>query len=155
MSRALTLVLFLTLAACDTGGPVTVANPAVAPVTEDLPTIDPADVATVEAYEARRAALDAEIRAAIDLRASGPEACWLLPLGRKACGGPVQYRVYGASTPSAPEVLRLARELYALDVAAQEALGLASTCDIAPVPEVRYADGQCSALSPDGAPVVD
>ncbi|WP_412062910.1 hypothetical protein [Rubrivirga sp. IMCC45206] len=153
MARALSLVLLFALAACDTVGPVAVSNPVVAPVTEDLPAIDPADVATVEAYHARRAALDAEIRAAIDPSASGPQACWLLPLGHKACGGPVQYLVYGASTPSAPQVLRLARELYALDVAAQEALGLASTCDIAPVPEVRYADGQCSSALLEGVPV--
>lgn len=140
MTRSCLLALVLLAAGCDTAGP---AADNVAPVYEDLPTVVVDDY---EAYVAERERLVERLDVLIgEAEATDASACWLLPVGRKACGGPTDYRVYSASQPEADQILQTARQLVALDDFAIEELGVASRCDVPLEPDVVFADGRCQA----------
>ena len=151
MRPLVVLLTLLAVAGCDSQTEQ-IADPTVAPVYESVPEVAVDDY---QAYLAERGRLLADLDALIgDAEADGPQSCWLLPVGEKACGGPTGYRVYSASAPTAAEVLALGRRIVALDRAAIATFGIGSTCDLTTAPEVSHRDGRCSAVVPDGDPVL-
>ncbi len=139
----LPLALVLVVSGCDSAGDV--VDPATASVYENLPDVDVTDLG---AYQDERRELLARLDALIGrAEARDASSCTLLPVGEKACGGPVAYRVYGGSSSSAAEILSIGRRLVALDRAANARLGLGSTCDVTLAPTVRYEAGRCVAAA--------
>jgi hypothetical protein len=97
-------------------------------------------------YERQRAAASDALDAAIGTpEASALGACKSVPVGAKACGGPLAYRVYAATGTEELDVLRLAGRVTALDGAAIDQFGLTSTCDLTPEPQLALVDGVCTA----------
>jgi hypothetical protein len=128
----LLLALPLLLAAC--------ASPPAGGPAADGPASGPA------ADERRLARLSAEIDELIGVpRASSDARCLVLPVGRKACGGPREYRVYSADSRDAPRVRALAAEYTTLDSLRNVRLGLASNCALAEPPPVDRVGGVCVA----------
>ncbi len=89
-----------------------------------------------------RADIDAEVGEA---EASSVEACRVLPIGDKACGGPAAYLVYSAEASDVERLGTLAAEHRRTDRARNDSCGLASTCEITPEPEVILEEGRCVA----------
>jgi hypothetical protein len=97
-----------------------------------------------EEYVEERADREADLARLIgDADASDLGVCRTVAVGRKACGGPLHYAVYSAEASDADAVERMAQAITDLDIRANRQFGLASTCDVTPVPEVVLADGQC------------
>ncbi|RUO76983.1 hypothetical protein [Idiomarina seosinensis] len=69
-------------------------------------------------------------------------SCYLLEIGRKACGGPERYLVYSAETVSdASELHRLVSAYNRLSQ--EQASGKYSTCEFIPRPNVALVDNVC------------
>jgi hypothetical protein len=64
-------------------------------------------------------------------------------VGRKACGGPREYRVYSADSREAARIRALAAEYTALDSLRNVRLGLVSDCALVEPPVVRRVGGVC------------
>jgi hypothetical protein len=81
-----------------------------------------------------------------EAKAATAAQCRTLALGSKPCGGPWTYVVYSASAADTTRLQRLAAEFNAEQDRVNQALGLASTCDMLLEPEVELgAGGVCQA----------
>lgn len=75
-------------------------------------------------------------------KASEVEACQLVKLGEKACGGPERYLVYSTETIEDEELLlNLVQEYNRLSN--QRKQNQFSTCEFIPRPQVKLIDGVC------------
>ncbi len=71
-------------------------------------------------------------------------ACRLLEVGEKACGGPERYLVYSTeSVVSEAQLLKLVREYN--QRSSKQTKNQYSTCDVTPRPEVTLVNGVCRA----------
>lgn len=103
-------------------------------------------IETEQEYRNERARLIAALEEAIgEARAKDEAACAVVNIGTKACGGPVEYRVYSTTDGDPGRVRELAEDVTALDAAANAAFGLASTCDVPIPPTPALVSGTCVA----------
>ncbi|MEM1115619.1 MAG: hypothetical protein AAGJ11_03875 [Bacteroidota bacterium] len=113
----------------------------------DATVTDPPD--TVEAYRADRAEMMAQLDAAIgQAQADDVQACRVVAVGAKACGGPATHRVYSATDGDAAEIEALAERITELDDYANGAFGLVSNCMVEAEPAPALTEGRCTASGP-------
>ena len=103
-------------------------------------------IETEQEYRDERSRLIGELDDAIgEARASEASACAVANVGTKACGGPVEFRVYSSTDGDTDRILELAETITTLDAEANTEFGLASTCDVPLAPTPVLEDGRCIA----------
>ena len=102
--------------------------------------------ADFEAYQEERAALYAELDRAIgEAEAGSVEACRVVPVGAKGCGGPWGYRVYSSEASPVRAVESLARAITEADRQANVQFDLVSDCMAVEPPRPALVGGRCVA----------
>lgn len=101
-------------------------------------------IETEEEYRDERARMIAALEDAIgEARASDVASCAVVNVGTKACGGPVEFRVYSTTDGDTDRILELADDITTLDAEANTEFGLASTCDVPIAPRPVLSEGRC------------
>ena len=77
-----------------------------------------------------------------DKSCNGAGDCKVLAYGKKACGGPSTYVIYGSNVDEAL-LEKKSNEYTALQDEVNRRFGLISDCSIMAVPEVTCVDGKC------------
>ena len=153
MTRA--LFALLALSACaptppapSPEGPAPEA-PRVEPVPEapraETPAGPDAPFASQDDYRQQRADALARLEAAAGTSAQAATACYVAPVGARACGGPASHVVASRESSDSARVADLAARVTALDRRAIAQFDLSSTCDIVIAPPVALRDGRCVA----------
>jgi len=103
-------------------------------------------IETEEEYRDERARMIGALEDAIgEARASDVSSCAVVNVGTKACGGPVEFRVYSSTDGDTDRILELAEDITDLDAEANTEFGLASTCDVPLAPTPVLSEGRCVA----------
>lgn len=76
-------------------------------------------------------------------RASNANACRVLAVGHKACGGPSGYLAYSVETADEAQLQQLAQQYADTERQQQTRSGMMSNCMMAPEPSVVWVDGVC------------
>lgn len=138
------LALFLALAALPLAG-LGACRTSAPSAADEAP---PARFASEADYQTRRAAAVRRLDAAIgEARATDVSACRAVPVGAKACGGPVEYRVYSSTTSVVAEVERFAEVVTALDTTANRQFERVSDCMLLLEPTPTLVGGRCVAAN--------
>lgn len=133
------LLLFAALGVAACSQPVS-DTPPEAPVAETGAFRDEAD------YRAQRVRATADLDALIGTAAaSDAAACRVVAVGAKACGGPLEYRVYSATASDAAQVEAQAARITALDRRANAQFQYVSDCMLVGEPQAALVDGRCVA----------
>jgi|JI71714BRNA_FD_contig_31_2552814_length_986_multi_3_in_0_out_0_2 hypothetical protein len=75
--------------------------------------------------------------------ASNANACRVLAVGHKACGGPSGYLAYSTETVDEAQLQQLAQRYTDTERQQQTRSGMMSNCMMAPEPSVVWVDGVC------------
>ena len=70
--------------------------------------------------------------------------CWLVPVGRKACGGPRTYTVASRRGSDSLMVRALSERLSAAEAARNVSEGRMSDCSMVMPPAARFVGGRCT-----------
>ncbi len=125
--------------------------PAPDPVLEESAPIDPAPpaadgpFASQDDYRQQRADALARLEAAAGAGAQAAAACYAVPVGARACGGPASHVVASRESSDSARVAELAAAVTALDRRAIAQFNLSSTCQVVLPPPVALRDGRCVA----------
>ena len=103
-------------------------------------------IQTEEEYRDKRAQLVADLDASIgEARASEVSECAVVPVGTKACGGPLSHRVYSTTDGVTERILELANIITELDAEANSEFGIVSDCSVSVPPTPVLEQGRCVA----------
>ena len=117
-----------------------------APLPDAGPPGDGVPFASQDDYRQQRADAVARLDAAAGAGARAASACYAVPVGAKACGGPASFVVASRESSDSLVVARLAARVTALDRRAIDQFNLGSTCNVVVAPETALRGGRCVAV---------
>ena len=99
--------------------------------------------------QARLAFMEEQIdRLIADLRCADGSACRVIPLGVKACGGPVAYKLYSVENVDTLQLQKAVTEYDEFNAEMNRRYGATSDCSLVGPPSFECHDGQCQVVGP-------